>query len=186
MKKENSNTKRIVLTGVFAALVFVSNYLSIPIPVTIGSISRIHLGNGLCILSGLFLGPVAGGLAAGIGSGLYDLLSPIYITSAPFTFVFKFLLAAIPGLILHKLKKPESVNVKIIIGGILGQIVYIVLYLSKSFIEGLLQGSAAGALVPTIITKLITSSTNAVIAIIISVTLYKVIKKVLDKNNINT
>ena len=37
------------------------------------------------------------GLAAGIGSALYDVLDPVYITSAPFTFVFKFLMAWVAG-----------------------------------------------------------------------------------------
>ena len=85
---------KIAAVSVFAALVFVSNYLSVPVPVAIGSVSRIHLGNIFCLLSGFVLGPVGGGLAAGIGSGLYDLTNPAYITSAPFTFAFKFLLAA--------------------------------------------------------------------------------------------
>ena len=50
--------------GVFAALVFVSSMISIPIPVAIGSVTRIHLGNIFCLLSGFILGPVGGGLAA--------------------------------------------------------------------------------------------------------------------------
>lgn len=185
MKKEINSTQKIVLTAVLAAIVFVSNYISIPIPVAIGDVSRIHLGNGLCILSGLILGPVFGGLSAGIGSGLYDLLSPVYITSAPFTFVFKFLLAAIPGIVLHKVKVPTNINFKIIIGGVLGQIVYIALYLSKSYIQGILEGSAKEALVPVIITKLGTSSINAVIAVIIAVVLYTAIKTALKNSKIS-
>lgn len=47
----------------------------------------------VCLLSGFLLGPIGGGLSAGIGSALYDLTSPAYVTSAPFTFVFKFLMA---------------------------------------------------------------------------------------------
>ncbi len=60
---------KIAAVSVFAALVFVSNYLSVPVPVAIGSVSRIHLGNIFCLLSGFVLGPVGGGLAAGIEIG---------------------------------------------------------------------------------------------------------------------
>ena len=70
--------------------------------VTVGDISRIHLGNAFCLLAGFVMGPIGGGLASGIGAMLYDLTNPAYIASAPFTFVFKFLLAAVCGLIAHK------------------------------------------------------------------------------------
>ena len=90
---------RIVMTAMFAALVFVSSMISVPIPVAIGDVTRILLGNIFCLLSGFTLGPVCGGLAAGIGSALYDLTNPAYIASAPFTFAFKFLLAAVCGVI---------------------------------------------------------------------------------------
>lgn len=70
---------RIVAVALLGALVFVSSMLSVPIPVAIGDITRIHLGNIFCLLSGFLLGPVGGGLAAGIGSALYDLTNPAYI-----------------------------------------------------------------------------------------------------------
>ena len=101
MKNKNSIYK-IVTVGLLGALVFVSNYLSFPIPVPVGDISRIHLGNAFCLLAGFVMGPIGGGLASGIGAMLYDLTNPAYIASAPFTFVFKFLLAAVCGLIAHK------------------------------------------------------------------------------------
>ena len=58
------STRRLTLVGVMAAFCFLSNYLSIPI----GDVSRIHFGNVFCVLSGLLLGPVAGGLCGGIGA----------------------------------------------------------------------------------------------------------------------
>ena len=59
--------RQIVIIGLMAALCLVSNYFSIPIPIGIDK-SRIHLGNVFCILSAFMLGPVGGGLAAGIGA----------------------------------------------------------------------------------------------------------------------
>ena len=73
MKQESKWIYRVTLTAVFAALVFVSSMISVPIPVAIGDVTRIHLGNIFCLLSGLVLGPVGGGLAAGLGSALYDM-----------------------------------------------------------------------------------------------------------------
>ena len=67
MKSKNSIYK-IVTVGLLGALVFVSNYLSFPIPVPVGDISRIHLGNAFCLLAGFVMGPIGGGLASGIGA----------------------------------------------------------------------------------------------------------------------
>ncbi len=184
MNLEKKKIHRTALIGVFGALVFVSNFISIPIPIAIGDVSRIHLGNVFCLLSGLILGPVGGGLSAGIGSALYDLTNPVYITSAPFTFVFKFILAMLPGFI----AKSKSTGVKLLVTRIsfcaMGQIAYIILYLSKSYVSGLLEGSVPEALIPSMITRLGTSSINAVIAIIIAVPLCMTVKLALSKSGL--
>ncbi|MEG1426623.1 MAG: ECF transporter S component [Oscillospiraceae bacterium] len=180
MQKKNTIYK-ICTVGVFGALVFVSNFISIPIPVAVGDLTRIHLANGVCLLSGLILGPVGGGFAAGIGSALFDVMTPAYVASAPFTLLFKFLLACIPGLFMKYGKGKISMN---ILGCALGQIAYIALYLGKSYITGLLEGSAPGALIPAMLTKLGTSSANAIIAIVISVALYSVLKAALKKSKL--
>lgn len=182
MIKSEKKINVLVITAVLSALVFASNFISIPIPVAIGSITRIHLGNSVCILAGLILGPIGGGLAAGIGSALYDLTNPVYIASAPFTFCFKFILAMIPGLLMMKAKSNKLAFG--IIGAILGQIAYIILYLSKSYFQGILEGSAPEALMPSIVTKLGTSLTNAIIAVIISNLLYNVVVMSLKKSKL--
>ena len=70
MKK--NKVKELAFIGVMAALVFVTtNFLSIKIPVGAG-MTQIHMGNVMCILSGLLFGPVAGGLASA-GACLYYL-----------------------------------------------------------------------------------------------------------------
>lgn len=43
MKQESKWIYRVTLTAVFAALVFVSSMISVPIPVAIGDVTRIHL-----------------------------------------------------------------------------------------------------------------------------------------------
>ena len=67
-------TRQLTVIGLMAALCLVSNYFSIPIPIGIDS-SRIHLGNVFCIFSAFLLGPVGGGLAAGIGAFFYDIFT---------------------------------------------------------------------------------------------------------------
>ena len=138
---------RVVTVGLFAALVFAGNYLSFPIPVAVGNVTRIHLGNVLCLLAGFIAGPIGGGLASGIGGALYDMMNPAYIADAPFTFLFKFLLAFVCGLAAHGGKLtggiPNTAEVKIprrIAAGVLGSVTYIVLYIGKNFIEALLLG----------------------------------------------
>ena len=182
--KDKKPILKIVIVGVFAALVFVSSMISIPIPVAIGSLTRIHLGNIFCLLSGFILGPIGGGLAAGIGSALYDITNPAYITSAPFTFVFKFALAFVCGWIAYS-RGSEGKNIKKnILAAALGSITYIILHLGKSFVEGLLLGNAVGALLPSIITRLGTSSMNAVIAVVVSVPLALVLRAALKKSDL--
>ncbi len=71
--KNGFNIYQIVVIALMAALVYVGSSLSFPVSF-IGGVSRIHIGNTFCLLAGLICGPVGGGLAAGIGSFLYDLI----------------------------------------------------------------------------------------------------------------
>ena len=184
--KSKKSIYEIVTVGLLGALVFVSNYLSFPIPVPVGDISRIHLGNVFCLLAGFVMGPVGGGLASGIGAALYDLTYPAYIASAPFTFLFKFMLAFVCGVIAHSgkmsgsmLKECRISTPRYFIAAIAGSVTYIVLYLTKAYISAILVGSAHEAAMLSLVTNLATSSVNAVLAVLISVPLAAVIKNAL-------
>lgn len=164
MKQESKWIYRVTLTAVFAALVFVSSMISVPIPVAIGDVTRIHLGNIFCLLSGLVLGPVGGGLAAGLGSALYDMTNPAYIASAPFTFAFKFMLAAVCGWIAWaKGSRAENHGQNILAA---------------------IAGSALGPVLLSVATKAVTSGVNAVIAVIVSVPLCAAIRLALKKSHL--
>lgn len=87
-----NKTMKIVLAGLFAALTCIATMI-IRIPTFKG---YVHIGDCMVIASGIILGPVGGGLAAGIGSMLADLLGGYYVFSAA-TFVIKFLAAMAAG-----------------------------------------------------------------------------------------
>lgn len=177
---------KIVLTALFAALVFIGSMISVPIPVAVGNVSRIHLGNIFCLLSGLILGPLGGGLAAGTGSALYDVMNPKYIASSPFTFVFKFALAAVCGAIsLWAEKRGKSVHGWNIAASIAGSVVYMVCYLSKAFVESTLLGNELQVTLLAVSTKAVTSGVNAVIAVVVSVPLYTMIRAALKRSGMS-
>ena len=127
-------TREVAFIGMMSAIVFVSNYISFTIPLAIGGdITRVHVANAFCLLAGLSLGPVAGGLSAGIGSMMYDFTIPQFIAGSPFTFAFKFLMAYTAGCVVGK-SKDKIAPARIITAGVLGQLCYIVLYIGKKFI----------------------------------------------------
>lgn len=80
-------TKKITYTALFAALCCIATYL-IKVPMPYG---YFNVGDVFVLLSGYMLGGLWGGVAAGTGSALADLLSG-YALYAPVTFVIKFLM----------------------------------------------------------------------------------------------
>lgn len=87
MKSEK--TRKIVLAAMFAAIVCVLTFLvKIPTPTK----GYVNLGDCAVNVAGWFLGPVYGGLAAGIGSAMTDLISG-YMTYVPGTFIIKGIMA---------------------------------------------------------------------------------------------
>ena len=174
------NIRQIAFVVIMAALVYVTSaYLQINIPTAIGS-TRLHLGNVMCLLSGLLLGPLQGGLAAGIGSMFFDLTNPAYIASAPFTFAFKFLMAWVCGIIAHKCGKEAFW--KIVVGAIVGAISYVILYLGKTFIESyFIMGIPLNTVWLTVTQKGLVSTVNGIIAAVVSVPLYMTLRPVLRR-----
>ena len=168
--------QKITLVGLFTALVFVGTMIKIDIPI-VGGRTMVHLGNAVCIICGIFLGPIYGALAAGMGSFLFDLFSPIFITSAPFSFIFKFCLAYVSAKT-YNLSKFKFMP-KTIFSGIIGCLVYIFLHTSKLFIYNVYFLKLPLNIVYLIITKnLVVSLLNAFVSIFISVFLLKSLKNI--------
>ncbi len=103
---KNNQLYKLTVTGLMAALCYVAfTYIQIPIPVPGGDTVALHIGNAFCVLAALLLGGVYGGLAGSIGMTIADLLNPAYVTSAPKTFILKFLIGLIAGFVAHKIAR---------------------------------------------------------------------------------
>lgn len=106
MKNKNSGILKLAQTALFAALCFVSfTFIQIKIPVPGGGATSLHIGNAFCVLAALVLGGWYGGLAGAIGMTIADLLDPVYILSAPKTFLLKLCIGLITGLVAHNYAK---------------------------------------------------------------------------------
>lgn len=184
--KEKLTTKKLVLTGLLAALTCACSALRITMPLEIAGTTSFHLGNILCALSGILLGPWLGGAAAGIGSALYDMFNPLYISECWLTFLMKFAYGMAAGLVIRSSKK-DWTYVRALAATVTGAVVYAVLYLLKSyFYSGLLvnglEPAAAGL---TVVGKLPATAFNAAVAIILAPVLAIAIRKALQKQHLS-
>lgn len=176
--------KKISIAGIMAAMVFATSWMRIPPG---NSEFVLHLGNVMCILSGLVLGGFLGGCSAGIGSFLFDLTNPAYISDAPFTLVFKFIMAFTAGKIAHANGK-EGLDVRRnAVAATAGQIAYLVLYLTKKWFYDylLVDGLDVSAAMVKFIPKATSSAINGVIAVIAAVPLAFVIRAAMKKANVD-
>lgn len=184
--KSKLSTKRIAMAGLLAALTFAGSAMRITIPVSIAGTSAFHLGNIMCALSGILLGPWLGGAAAGIGTFLYDMTNPAYIDEAWMTFLMKGAYAVASGLVIRVGSKKDFGYFKAALATIAGALAYAVLYLGKTyFYRGLFkQGLTAHAAWIGMLSKVPATVFNAVIAIIIAPILAVAIRKALEKNHL--
>ncbi len=168
-----SKTHTIAVIGLMAAMVFVATNLRIDIPTPLGK-TMIHFGNIFCILAGLTLGGKKGALAAGIGSMFFDLVDPAFISSAPYTLVFKGMMAYVAGTLAFPNGDRENTTpTRLAVASIAGAVTYVILYLSKGVISDLFFYRHP---IETVITvtaqKGIVSLTNGIIAVIVALVLY--------------
>lgn len=183
--KTKFTTKKIVLTALLAALTCVGSALRITLPLEIAGTTSFHLGNIFCALSGVLLGPWFGGLAAGLGSAIYDMTNPLYLPECWITFLFKGAYGLVPGLIIWSGRKEFS-YVKALVASAAGAVTYAILYLAKGFFyDGLLiAGLTSNAALLTVVGKLPATIFNAVVAIIFAPILAVAIRKALDKSHL--
>ena len=179
--QKNSNlTVKLCVTAVMAALVYWGSQLQIQIPAIVG-FSRFHLGNITCALSGLLLGPWWGGLAAGLGSALFDVTNPAYVAEAPITFITKGLYGLIAGGIHLWLFKRKSGYLPGAVSTTCAAVSYALIYLAKNFFYNnmLLAGLTASASLIAVMEKVPSAIFNGSVAIVIAPVLYAAISRAL-------
>ncbi len=179
------STKRIVIAALMAALTTAGSAIRITLPLEIAGTTSFHLGNILCALSGILLGPWLGGLAAGLGSAIYDMLNPLYISEAWITFLFKGAYGLAAGLVAHSSKRPWG-SLRCTLAALAGAVTYAALYLAKSYFYNgrILSGLSAEAAALTLLSKLPATVFNAAVAVIFAPVLALAIRRALAENRL--
>lgn len=168
MKNSRFTLYRIVIIGLMAAMVFVCTmFLGIRIPTPTGT-TQLKTANAICLLTGLLFGGWTGGLAAGIGSTLFDLTYPEWAAGAWLTFIFFFAMGAICGGIAHAGGAAGKNKARNWVAAICGAVGYWLLYIGKSIVVLCLGGSVFSAAFIATVPKMLTGGINAVFAIVVS------------------
>ena len=188
---ENKNSSavitKIVFTGVMAAIICVITTFRIPL-----GQSKVHFANSMCLLSGLLLGPVWGGTAAGLGSAIYDVLLGGYsFFDALITFVSKFAMAWVTGMlyrtwVLKKEEKSWKENLlPLAVSCVLGALTYVALYMLKTWLFKMYVEPVPAETIPGImIAKLIPSLINAAFAVVTAPIFYHAVLPALKAGGI--
>ncbi|MDO4488439.1 MAG: ECF transporter S component [Eubacteriales bacterium] len=186
----NKKLLKLTLAAVMAALSYVVfTFLQIKITLPGGDATSFHLGNAVCVLGALLLGGVYGGAAGAIGMTIGDLFDPVYVIYAPKTFLLKFCIGLITGLVAHKFGKITQTTDKkhivmwTLIAAICGMLFNFIFdpligYLYKIYIIG---KSAAEV---TLAWNVLTTGVNAVASVIVATLVYLPIRKALVKTNL--
>ena len=184
MKRQVFTTRRIVFAAMMAALTAAGSALRITMPLSIAGTTSFHLGNIMCALSGILLGPGFGGLAAGLGSAIYDMFNPAYIDEAWLTFLMKGFYGLAAGSVI-RLSKKDPAYVNSALAALAGALGYAVLYLLKSYYKAMwIQRVAAGAAWIVVLDKLPATIFNGAVAVIFAPVLAITIHKALKQNHL--
>ena len=180
------STRKIVFAALMAALTAVGSAIRITVPLDIAGTTSFHLGNIFCALSGILLGPWLGGMAAGLGSAIYDMFNPLYISEAWITFLMKGAYGLASGLIAVCGKK-EGGYAKAVAAAVAGALTYAIAYLAKSYFYGglLISGLTPDAAWLAVLGKVPATVFNAVVAVIFAPILAVAIRSALKKNHLS-
>lgn len=190
--RRQTDIRTVTMAAMFAALCYVGfAFFQIKIPVGDSSTS-FHLGNVFCVLAALCIGPLWGGLAGAVGMTIGDLFDPVYITSAPKTFLLKLGIGLLSGLVAHKLfrisqdkERKVPLAVATVLSCAAGMVFNIIAdplvgYFYKMYVLGVPQDAA------TILAKMaaVTTSVNAVIAVVAASVFYLALRPILRRSNL--
>ena len=128
-------SKRLVISAMFTALTFIATML---IQIRLTPNGYVNIGDCMVCMCGIFLGPVWGGLSAGIGSCLADLMLG-YVIYAPATFIIKSVMAILVSLIFKKISSVNNIAA-IAVSSFLSEVV---MFLGYYLFETMLYGNIA-------------------------------------------
>ena len=164
MNKREFSVFNITFIAMMAAMVYVVTLFRFPL---LGS--KVHFANAVCLLSGILLGPLQGGLAAGIGSAFYDAVTGYDLINVLITFISKFAMAWVCGTVLESrihIKGRGRID-RTALACVCGALTYVALYMLKTFIyQKFVYGYPMDAVWATMVAKLIPSLINAGVAIV--------------------
>lgn len=120
------SNKKVVLAGLFIALVFLSTYFTrIPGPIPPG---YINFGDAVIMVAAILFGKSYGFFAGSIGSALADIVSPGGFIYAPITFIVKGLEGYITGLIASRQVGMDSKSTIRIVSIVVGAVIMVAGY----------------------------------------------------------
>ena len=158
MNRNEKNVNKLTMLGMMTALVFVSNYLRITMPIAIGGRTSFTLANIMCC--------------------------PAYAPECWITFLTKGVMGMVAGLAMKDRETPAYGRCTV--SAALGCVAYYILYFFKSFAyDGLLMGgltaSVAAAALPL---KIPASLFNGAVAIILAPPLCVALRRSLKRTHI--
>ena len=170
MNQTKSNTKVIVLTAFFAAIIFLGiQSFRIPLPAAVGT-PFLHFGHIFVMLAIVCLGPKLSTISGVLGLIIFDILNG-YIHAIPNVFVSTIIKCLLVGAIFVALKKKADGNIKkeylfaVICAAIYG-VTNIVVDFIWSVAELVITGSTLPAALAAEITSIPATIINAVFTII--------------------
>lgn len=165
MRRTRYPAYRLAFVGVMAAVIYVITMFRFPL---LGS--KVHFANAMCLLSGLLLGGGYGGVAAGLGSALYDLLAGGYDPlQALITFGSKFVMAWVCALVAGPQPAKRGGLIRDYAACFLGSAAYIALYMLKSYIyKSFVEPVPAQTLGVVLMGKLIPALLNGAVAVAVT------------------
>ena len=191
--KNRGMVLNLCVTAMMTALVTVFSGMRIMLPLAVGGVTAFQLGNIMCTLSGLLLGPWWGFAAAGLGSFLYDLTHGYYASEALITFFIKGVYGIVAGLVMYGvfvrlLKKERDSYVPMLVSSACAALAFLVVYSVKVYfyngmlVEGFTTPVQCWAL---IVAKLPATLFNGAVAVIFAPLLGVALLKALKAAHLN-
>lgn len=145
--KKDHNLRHLAAASLLAALTCLATLIVITYSPTGG---YVHLGDCFVLIAGFVLGPLWGGVAAGLGAALTDFILG-YAQYVPATFLIKWAVAAVVAALFRLLSKPlKSHIVRYATAAVVGECIMVAGYfLYELMLYGI--GGAVAGIVPNFV-----------------------------------